>query len=314
MYIPINFKSKSNILIAGAGGGFDFLCGLPLAHELKAQGHNIIFSNYSFTDLESVNCEKAAAELYEITSASSLTNGTYFPEGLFAKWYRSECKEEISVYCYRNIGVLPLINCFNIIQDLHEIDAVIVIDGGVDGIFRGDEYDLGTPTMDSISMIAANESGIKEKFYVMTAFGSEGVGQEISHAEVLQRISELTKNNAYYGVTALLKNDDAAHSLINASRSIFNKMPEYQHSNIVCSILKALDGEFGFCAVNAKTELNPIWVSPLTSMYWFFDLDKTAKMKLYYEAALKTSAVHELSEIINAQRKNSVKIKMGIPI
>lgn len=46
MNIPLKLKQQSNVLISGAGGGFDFLCGLPLAHELQNQGHRIVFSNY----------------------------------------------------------------------------------------------------------------------------------------------------------------------------------------------------------------------------------------------------------------------------
>lgn len=310
----MKFSKKSNILISGAGGGFDFLCGLPLAYELEIQGHSVIYSNYSFTELNSVDCECVREGLYKVTSLSKLKNGTYFPEGLFAEWLSKNNRRKTPIYCYKNIGVLPLIDYFNIIYDLHKINVIIIIDGGVDGIFRGDEYDLGTPSMDSISMIAANKSNIKEKYYVMTAFGSEGVGQEISHAEVLERISELVKKDAYYGVTGLVKNSIVGKYFVNAVKYIFDKMNNHQHSNIVCSILKSIDGEFGFRAVNVKTEINPIWISAFTSMYWFFDLDKTVKMKLFYNQALKTSTIQEISELIDCCRKSNNKIKMPIPI
>jgi len=314
MHVPMNLLSDSTILIAGAGGGFDFLCGLPLAYELEAQGHRVIFSSYSFTDLKSVDCESLKDRLYKITSLSLLRNGTYFPEGFFAKWYLTKNKKEIPVYCYNNVGVLTLTEYFNTISSLHKINAVIVIDGGVDGIFRGDEYGLGTPSIDSISMIAANECNIKEKYYVMTGFGSEGVGDEVSHAEVLQRISDLVKNNTYFGVTALLKNCGAANCFIDAAEYIFGRMPAHQHSNIVCSILKSISGEFGFNAVNTKTEINPIWISALTSMYWIFDLNGAAKMKLFYNKALKTDTVQEISKLIENYRGNAAKLRMTIPL
>lgn len=51
MSIPINYTKKTNILLAGAGGGFDFLCALPLALKLMDEGHNVFIANYSFTFL-----------------------------------------------------------------------------------------------------------------------------------------------------------------------------------------------------------------------------------------------------------------------
>ena len=307
--------TEANILISGAGGGFDFLCGLPLAYELKQQGHTVVFSNYSFTDLRLLKGEQSAENLYRITTKSALEgNATYFPEGLFAQWYLQEYGAEVPFYCYKNIGVLPLKIIFNTIRKLHDINVIIVMDGGVDGIFKGNEYGLGTPSIDSVSMIAANESLISEKYYVITAFGSEGVGDEISHAEALQRISDLSTKDAYYGVSALLKNTPAAQALIKASEFVFSQMPKHQHSNIICSILKALNGKFGFCKVNEKTENDPIWLSVLTSMYWFFDLDSTAKMKLFYSESLNTSTVAALSDLIEQCRGDTTKARPCIPI
>jgi len=78
-------------------------------------------------------------KLYLIDRYSSLTSGAYFPEGLFTQWASDYYNNDIIVYCYGNIGITSLVKCFDYIRESHKIDVIIVIDGGVDGIFRGDE-------------------------------------------------------------------------------------------------------------------------------------------------------------------------------
>src|SRR5689334_16493478 len=44
-------KHSRNILIAGMGGGFDVLCGLPIFFELEALGYDVHLANLSFSDI-----------------------------------------------------------------------------------------------------------------------------------------------------------------------------------------------------------------------------------------------------------------------
>lgn len=45
-------EDSRNVLIAGAGGGFDIYCSIPLYFSLKAMGKNVRLANFSFTLLE----------------------------------------------------------------------------------------------------------------------------------------------------------------------------------------------------------------------------------------------------------------------
>ena len=38
MNLPIDIDSNSSVLISGAGGGFDFLCGYPIGEMLLDKG------------------------------------------------------------------------------------------------------------------------------------------------------------------------------------------------------------------------------------------------------------------------------------
>lgn len=316
MHIPVGLRKNSNILLAGAGGGFDFLCSLPIVFKLFDEGCNIFIANYSFTFLNNVkNAKWLSDEILEISNLSFIEETEYFPELYLSRWFK-ECKnKEVPIFCFPRIGVKPLSKAYNLLKEKFEIDELFVVDGGVDGIFRGDEYDLGTPSMDSVSIIAGSQTNIEKKYYVFTAFGSEGVNKEVSHAEVLCRISELIKLDKFYGVSSLLRNTLIGKDFMDAVNFIFDKMPAKHHSNIVSSIVRSMEGCFGDTAVNEKTIDNPIWISALTNMYWYFDLEAVAKMKLFYQEALNTSTVEEISMCIdNIHRLIGNKNKPGIPI
>lgn len=314
MNIPIIIKNK-NVLIAGAGGGYDVFCGVPLARELIKSGNKIIFANYSFTNLSMVrNCEKLGEKCVLINENSELEEGDYFPEYLLAKWLRENNIKDRGIYCYSNIGVKSLKDIFKQIAKREKIDAVFIVDGGCDGIFRGDEYDLGTPSMDSISIIAASLLGMKDSYYIFTAFGSEGVNKKISHAEVLKRISDLIKGDAFLGCCSLVNVDKVTKEFDNCIEYVYRNVSEQRKSNILSSIQHAYHGSFGDIEVNEKSSHSPIWVSPLTSIYWFLKLEETAKMKLFYRDCINTDSVSEVADSIEKYRKSKPYEKERIPI
>lgn len=314
MHLPITLAPNSTVLVAGIGGGFDFLCGLPIGLSLEDQGHKVIYANYSFTNLAAVSGKSISPEMIEVSADSRADGETYFPEGFFSQWFREAKGRDVPVSCFAKTGVAPLRQSYASLRERHGVDACLLMDGGVDGIFRGDEYGLGTPSMDSISMIAAHRSGIPRQFYCFTAFGTEGAGNEVAHADALERVADLIAQKGYHGVAALIDADPAARDFVACCDFIFGRMPPVQHSNIVCSVLKALAGRFGPCAVNAKTESSPVWVSPLTSMYWFFDLAKTVAMKLFYPEIVDSMTVAEVSAAIDGHRKKAKRTFPVIPI
>ena len=57
--IPIfqELESSKNILISGAGGGFDLFCGIPLYFNLVAQGKKVTLANFSFTWLNETTAQ-----------------------------------------------------------------------------------------------------------------------------------------------------------------------------------------------------------------------------------------------------------------
>jgi len=72
-------EKGQNILIAGAGGGFDVFCGLPLFFWLKKAGKTVHLANLTFTDLGFCEGERPVPSVMRVL-ASTGGSREYFPE------------------------------------------------------------------------------------------------------------------------------------------------------------------------------------------------------------------------------------------
>lgn len=305
--IPFDLPTNSQVLIIGAGGGFDFLCGLPIGLELQKQGHEVHYANYSFTNLKNIRSATwHSTNLLEINADSQINGDDYFPEKYFAQWFLSRYSIDKSVWCLSCQGVLPTLESYEYLIARHKINVVFCVDGGVDGIFRGDEYDLATPSMDSISVIATSLCSASIKIYVCTAFGTEGAESKVSHAQVLKCMANLIQQDAMLGVSAILKQSDIGKDFMDAVKFIFSKTKPIQRSTIVSTITAGMDGCFGRISVNEKTAERQPWISPLTTLFWFFDANAVAHMKLFYKQAKDSNTVDEVATAIAEVREKIV--------
>lgn len=302
--IPLTIPSSSNVLVVGAGGGFDFLCGLPVALELESAGHKVHIANYSFTKLSDVRTGQWHSEhLLEITAQSRLDSSDYFPELYLTKWYRDHKHIDRSIWCLAQAGVQPTLDSYNYLIQKLDIDIVICIDGGIDGVFRGDEHDLGTPSMDSISVVATSLANAKTRIYACTGFGTEGAEGEVSHAQVLNRIADLTRAGAFLGVGTVRRNTGVGAEFIQAVDYIFEHLAPVRRSIIISTVVASMKGIYGRQAVHEKTHYNPPWISPLTSLIWYFEAEPVARMKFFYEAIKGSVTVAEVATAIEELRQ-----------
>jgi hypothetical protein len=313
--VPFELPPSSGVLVVGAGGGFDFVCGLPIALELEARGHDVHLANYSFSNLtDASNARVHSEHLLEVT-ADSTGNDDYFPERDVAAWYREARSTERSIWCLAKRGIPETSESYRYLVQRLGIHAIICVDGGVDGLFRGDETGLGTPSMDTVSVFATHLSGAARRIYASVGFGTEGAEGQVSHAQALERMSELVARNAYLGVSAILRTDPAGRDFLKAVRFVFARMPELRRSIMVSSLVAAISGKFGPTVVHPKTEERPPWLSPLTSLIWYFEADAVATAKPYYGDALKTASIGELANLIELARERlGVQPYLKIPI
>jgi len=313
---PLSIRHGSRVLIAGAGGGFDVFCGLPIAFELEQKGCSTHFASFSFTDLRKV-CDGRAHStgLLEVTSRSTLSEGDYFPESYICRWYRAERNAIVSVWCLPQRGVVPTLASYDWLVEHLGIDVVICIDGGIDGIFRGDEHDLATPSMDSISVIATALCKAAQRIYACAAFGVEGAEGRVSHAQGLQRIAEYSRHGSFLGVGAIVNQSSAGAEFLRVLNDLVQRLSPLRQSVVLNSLRASLLGQFGHLTVHVKTSDRQPWISPLTQLIWYLDARAVAEGKLFFADARHSQTVSQVADSIDRHREASgVAPYQSIPI
>jgi hypothetical protein len=313
--VPFSLPPNCCVLLSGAGGGFDFVCGLPVALELETRGHTVHLANYSFSELRSAcNAKTHLPGLVEV-DAETTGNSDYFPERDIAAWYAHHRASRRPVWCFEKRGLADTLASYQYLVQRLNITAVICVDGGVDGLFRGDETDLGTPSMDTISIFATHLCGAAHRIYASVGFGTEGAEGSVSHAQALRRMAELIADDASLGVGLIQRSSQSGADFIDAVNFVFARMQPVRRSIMVSSLLAAVRGEFGRKVVHPKTAERPPWVSPLTALVWYFNADAVAKAKPYYTEALATKSIDEIADLIEATRSRlGIQRHEAIPI
>ena len=273
--LPIfdQLQDSQNILIAGAGGGFDVFCGLPIYFTLREMGKSIHLANFSFTDFPIAKYLSDPIE--EIDGLLLRTYGnvkrsySYYPEGYLTQWFKQTQHEDVTIWMFARSGIPRLKLAYQYLVDKLKIDALILIDGGVDSIMCGDESAPGTLVEDSISLGAIQPLDIPTKLLVCLGFGTE-VEEGVCHHHALENIAALAKENAFYGSCALTAQMPAFQKFDEACRYVWEQ-PEHHKSHISTRIIPAVHGEFGNYHLYDDDLKTRLFISPLMSLYWFFD-------------------------------------------
>ena len=130
-------RKARNVLIAGAGGGFDVFAGIPLGVALRDQGKQVHYASLSFSDLERLDLDAWLEPGLAAIDPETISEDAYFPERELARFLNA------TVYAFPRTGVRPLRNAYRRLIEKHDIDAIVLVDGGTDILLRGDEQHLG---------------------------------------------------------------------------------------------------------------------------------------------------------------------------
>ncbi len=291
-------ESAQTVLLAGAGGGYDIFCGLPLYHRLVAAGKTVHLANLSFSDLNGATGQPIAPFLLRV-DGDSLGNERYFPELHLARWLRGR-GEDAPIYCFEVTGVAPLRAAYEVLVEQLKPDALILVDGGTDSLMRGDEFGLGTPVEDMASIFATRNLNVEHKMLACLGFGIDAF-HGVCHAQFLKAVAELTQAGAHLGTWSVMNGAPELNFYRDASEFVFRKMQS--HPSIVnSSILSAVEGHFGDYHVNARTQGSQLFINPLMGLYWTFELQDVAGRVLYPRAIEATQSAREIMRIIEQFR------------
>ena len=266
-----------NILIAGMGGGFDVFCGLPIYFELKKHGINAHLANFSFSDIENVDFgTRLTKTLVGITPRPDRVF-PYFPEFHLVNWFKEKRNEDITILCFHKTGAAPLNENYKVLCKHLGIDGILLVDGGVDSLVRGDEAEMGTAIEDLTSLYAVNQlSNVATRLIACIGFGAE---QNLTHAHILENIASLTKAGGFLGSCSLTPQMDSYQ--IYDEAVTFVQSNEFQDSSVInSSIVSAVRGNYGDYHLTEKTKRSQLWISPLMPIYWFFDFDCVVKQNI----------------------------------
>ncbi len=313
MRIPFfdQIEESKTVLLAGAGGGFDIFSGLPIYFWLKSQGKTVHLANLSFTELDCCAGERPGPALMRVTpDASGLVS--YFPELYLSQWL-SDRYGETPVYAIERVGAKPIGDAYSWMAETLKPDTLILVDGGVDSLMRGDEAGLGTPQEDMASLSAGySVTGIENKFLVAIGFGVD-THHGVSHGQFLENVAALSEAGGYLGAWSLMAGSEEFSLYTEAIDFVVRRMPQ-RPSIVNASIISAVNGWFGDRHATKRTEGTTLFINPLMGLYWSFALEKVAKRNLYLNHIRQTETFADLALSIEAFRASLPRARPWIEI
>lgn len=299
---------SKNVLVAGAGGGYDVFCGLPLYFGLKAEGKNVHLANLSFAFLPPENGageDRWSSSMLKVVPETPLMTN-YFPELLLSQWFRTQ-GEEVPIYCFERTGARGIHSAYEALVRHLELDTIILVDGGTDSLMRGDESGLGTPQEDIASIAAVSSLDVPRKLLLCLGFGVDTY-HGVSHGHFLQAVAEITQAGGYLGMFSLVNDMPEVQQYRAAADAVFEAM-QHHVSIVSSSILSALEGRYGDYHATSRTAGSALWINPLMPVYWCFNLAQVAARVLYLDEVSKTTSYEDISRAIARFRRDLVFLR-----
>jgi hypothetical protein len=302
-----------SVLLAGCGGGFDFLHSMLLYPELRRAGKKITILSFSFGV---VNNLQRAQVVYEgvgkeegakgpeckLVTSKTVGSTKYQPEVGLQAFLRSMYPgEEHGIYaCYARAWTMgQLKGLYEFLCARHSVDAICVMDGGSDSLMRGDEAGLGDPAEDAVSVGAAalaQHEGLKLRLLVSAGFGSDRFN-DVSDASSLRAMAEITKLGGSLGSVGIEPSSLAFQFYEAAIDHVYDQ--QSFRSVLTALIRSAARGEHGFL-VPAGSEgrvrnADEAFVWPLMATLYAFDCTVVARRSLLHEwlRDCRSAAKHE---------------------
>ena len=134
----------------------------------------------------------------------------------------------------------------------------------------------------------------------------------VCHANWLENVAALTADGAFLGATALLERMPEVRLYLDAVNDADAATPG-RPSIVNGSIVSAIEGRFGDYHRGRRTRGSKLFISPLMSLLWAFDLAAVARRNLYLEHLALTKSVWDVQLAIERFHA-SAKLRPREPI
>ena len=191
----------------------------------------------------------------------------FYPEGFLAQWFKQHRNEDVPVWMFAKTGAKTLKTLYQQLVDHLDIDALILVDGGVDSLMRGDETGAGTFLEDSITLSAVEHLEVPVKILTCIGFGAE---LEVCHYNALDNMAMLIRDGAFLGNCALTPQMDVYRQYEHACHYVWTQQG-HAKSHINMRMVSAVNGYFGDHHIYHDYKKLEVFVSALMTLYWFFD-------------------------------------------
>jgi len=259
-------------------------------------GKRVHLANYSLFNLDLVQKLTDAEELIpgRLIGVSGIPDDlSKLPcaEGGLAKWLKAEHGAPVTIYLLPNDGGIAIIDAYKTLAARLNPDALLLVDGGVDSLMRGDEEAPGTLIEDGLSLAGVRALPIPVKILACLGMGTEiEEGLAVSHA--LENIAALAKAGAFLGSCALTPDMEAFQFYESACRHVWEQSDQPK-SHISTRVIPAVHGEFGDYHMYSDDQRLAVSISPLMGLYWFFDAHTVIEKNLILEMLAATHSKAE---------------------
>lgn len=301
------------VLLCGCGGGFDFVHSLTLYPELRRLGKEVVIGSYSFGNPRKILGAQAVFEEGDAVavrvSANNTASAQYGPEVHVCSYLDRifPDTEPHFVYAYyaRAFTVPSLTRLYRQLIGMHDIDAIVLVDGGSDSLMVGDEEGLGDPIEDAVSVACvASLSEVRTRLLAVIGLGTDRFNH-VSDAASLRAIAELTRSGGFLGAVSLEPNAIGSTFYRGCLEHIFDRQ-EFR-SVLAGTIDSAIQGWFGMDSVPPvlQQRVNPgeLFLWPLMAILWAFDVDLVAKRSLIGEWIRECKTVPECYDAMRRCRR-----------
>lgn len=184
--------------------------------------------------------------------------------------------------------------------DRHDVDAALTIDGGSDGLMRGDEAGLADCIEDATSLAACAALQVRSgvRLLVSAGFGCDR-WNGISDASALRAVAELTSAGGFRGTLSIEPTGEPACFYERCLRHIYAR----QSSRLLVSytIMNAARGAYGRAQhpdIRDLEDNRRQWEGftwPLSAILWAFDATVAARRSLLCSWLADVDTVAELT-------------------